>query len=142
MREMTTNASSVSDITERHHSPQHLIYDQISCIEDTPANSDPKTSSVVGTAVFFTSCIIISLIGGFGLNLAINSKKYRESWKENDKTPKPVERVVHVVGRGGRQKVVLEDPVILATRALGWGTLFSLIGTGTIGLTLVGVWKL
>lgn len=140
---MATNASSACD-SDGHHSPQYLTYDQISCIEDIPAiNSDHKNYSGVGTgtAIFFTSCIIISLIGGFGLNLAINSKKYSRGLKES-KTPKPVERVVHVVGRSGREKVVLEDPVILATRALGWGTLFSLIGTGTIGLTLVGVWKL
>ena len=139
MREMRTNASSSSG-SGGHHSPQYLTYDQISCIEDTPANSDTKTSSAVGTAFFFTSCIIISLIGGFGLNLAINSKKYKEGWKEiESKTPTPVEGVGHMVGR---KKVVLEDPMILATRALGWGTLYSLIGTGTIGLTLVGVWKL
>lgn len=34
-----------------------------------------------------------------------------------------------------------EDPVVLATRALGWGTLYSIMGTGTIAMAFVGIWK-
>lgn len=88
--------------------------------------------------MFFTSCVIISLIGGFSLNLAINSKKYRVGMKTTESTLQ--QQALSKVGVNN--EVVLEDPVILATRALGWGTLYALIGTGAIGLTAVCIWKL
>ncbi len=44
-------------------------------------------------------------------------------------------------GPGGKVQEY-EDPVVLATRALGWGTLYSVMGTGTIALGFVGIWKM
>lgn len=77
--------------------------------------------------IFFTGCIFISLLGGFGLNLAINGKKYREG--------------LAVASKEGGGKVVLEDPMVLATRALGWGTLFAVIGSGSVGLATIYILK-
>ena len=117
--------------------PQHHYsnYDTISCIQDMPGEPRPKTITT-GDAAFFTGCIFFSLLGGFGLNLAINGKKYKEGLTLN--TSSKAEIPKHI-GAGG--KVVLEDPMVLATRALGWGTLFAIIGSGAVGLATAYILK-
>ena len=133
---LPTEHTSTSAASDRSLLPSHYSsYDLICCIEDPPT---PPNSVGIVTATFFTSCIVISLVGGFGLNLAFNSKKYMEPLRShNDQSKRPG----HVGGANG-SKVVLEDPMILATRALGWGSLFAILGSGTIGLTAVCFWKL
>lgn len=132
----STNGAPPKDTLPPSH---YASYDLIHCIQDT-SNPSPPNSSVVVTATFFTTCIIISLIGGFSLNLALNSKKYREGLKVDVSRQLSYNMPKHM--GAGRALAVPEDPVKLATRALGWGTLFSVLGTGGIGLTTVCIWKL
>lgn len=54
--------------------------------------------------------------------------------------------VVGVAGRRFRtayktKTEEMEDPVLLASRALLWGTLYSVSGVGVISLTGAGIWK-
>ena len=112
-------------------------YDHICCIQDIP-ESPSKHSSMIKRGTFFTSCVLVSLIGGFGLNIIINNKNYREGLKV-DSTQQAMS---NNVSRGGSKVVMLEDPMMFATRALGWGTLYAIIGSGTVGLTAVCIWKL
>ncbi len=119
-------------------SPHYTNYDTISCIQDVPSSPDARSSArfVAGDAAFFTGCIIFSLLGGFGLNLILNSKKYREGLAINNSSKQEVPK--HTPPGA---KVVLEDPMVLATRALGWGTLFAIVGSGAVGLTTAYILK-
>lgn len=108
----------------------YATYDTISCIQDTAAATKDKKTVVF----FYTSCIIISLIGGFTFHMAWNNKKYKEGSKV-DHTRPPLD-----CRRG--KVVVMEDPKRFARRALGWGTLLALVATGTVGLTAVYSWKM
>lgn len=144
--------SPSSDASDSLPPSHYASYNLICCIQDSPAGG--SKSSVVRTVTFFTTCIVISLIGGFGLHMAINSRKYQQGMKEGMKAAKKKQqqqrqKQQHVRhqdatrrGGAGSRTVVLEDPVIFATRALGWGTLYSILGSGSIGLTAVCIWKL
>lgn len=107
-------------------------YDQIAMIEDS--QSDVRTESTAIKFVFLTGCGFFALLGGFAIHLGLSGRRYRAALKRK---PTP-ELIVHKPGK----EVILEDPVLFATRALAWGTLYSLLGTGTIGLITVGIWKL
>lgn len=114
---------------------QHLAsYDLISSIQDIQVADSVVESSTAsaGAAAFFTSCVVGSLITGFGLHFAVNSKKYKEGLMVNSSNGMSK----------GNQKVVFEDPILLATRALRWGSFFAIIGSGAVGLTAVYIWKL
>ena len=128
-------ATHPSDITDGSEAISTIGYDHIMMMDDRQLDLDTrrKESSAV-KFVFLTSCGFVALLGGFALNLALSGRRYRTSLK-NKPTP---EQVVHKYGKD----VVLEDPVLFATRALGWGTLYAVLGTGTIGLTALSVWKL
>jgi hypothetical protein len=115
--------------------PSYGSYDLICCVEDNP-NVKFKVYGMANTT-FFSTCIVVSLIGGFCLHMVINSRKYRQGIKDGLTTQQKA------LKQDVCQKTMeLEDPVKFATRALGWGTLYALLGSGTIGLTAVCIWKL
>ena len=132
------NPSSSSD-----DKSQYASYDLICCIEDRKSKSN-----AIRTVTFFTTCIVVSLIGGFGLHMAINSRKYRQGMEEGLKAASQQQQQAFQHGATtryggvGHQTVELEDPMIFASRALGWGTLYAVLGSGSIGLTAVCIWKL
>lgn len=120
--------------SEARLSYYYANYDTISCIQDT--TSPVNTAQDKRSAVFlFTGCIVISLFGGFTLHLALNNKKYKRQVQVYQTHPPPP-------GYRGNEVVKMEDPVRFATRALGWGTLMSLVGTGTVALVAVYTWKM
>lgn len=130
-------AVSKPDTSSSPHPPSHCAdYHLICCIEDIPAHRFGKPD-VTAPAAFFTSCVLVSLIGGFGLKLAVTFRRFRDSL-----TLKPSQHEdLRAVGINGG-KVVLENPVRFATRALTWGTACAIIGSGAVGLTAVYIWKL
>ncbi len=103
-------------------------YDHIMMIQDQEHSTRPGSNMV--KFVFIVSCGFVTLLGGFGLQLVMSGRKYRTSLK----TKPSKDKLAHDVD--------LEDPVLFASRALAWGTLLSLLGTGSIGLATVGIWKL
>jgi len=100
-------------------------YDNVMCIQDHEHNS--RRESNLLKFMFLASCGFAALFSGIGIQVAMAGRRYRSSLK----TKPPIE---------GR--IVYEDPVLFASRALAWGTLYSILGTGTIGLVTVGIWKL
>lgn len=91
--------------------------------------------NMVHAVTFFTACAVIPMIGGFGLHMAFNSRKYNQAVEEALREarryqPDRLRTIMH------------ENPVKFATRALKWGTLYAVLGTGSIGLTAVCIWKL
>lgn len=116
--------------------PSHYAsYDLIGCIQDSPTNSFNSRQIGLVTVTFFTTCIVVSLIGGFGMNMALNKRRYVEGVREGLLAAQ--QQQARLEGR----RVVHEDPVKFATRALGWGTFYSIVGSGVAGLTTVGLWK-
>lgn len=105
----------------------YTSYDLICCIQDIPTATTSLYSakSMAVAASFFTGCILLSLVGGFGMKVAMNSRKYREGMAT-------LQQQTAARLRAGEK---LEDPMVLATRALGWGTLYAIIGSGAVGLT-------
>lgn len=114
------------DSTAHHQEP--ISYDYIMMIQDQKPTTRP--ASTVVKFVFLASCGFVALLGGFGLQIALSGRRYRTALKT-----KPSKDGVACVEE-------LEDPVLFASRALAWGTLFSILGTGSIGLAAVGIWKL
>jgi len=71
------------------------------------------------TAVFlYTACTVASFFGGFKLHLLRNRKRYN-----------PPEVVTE-----GNHAEPIESPKRFARRALFWGTVLSVVGTGTLCL--------
>ena len=84
----------------------------------------PYKESTTEKVVFLAGVSFISLFAGMSIRLGLAGSRYRRSLKS-----KP--------GENGH-----EDPVLLAARALGWGTMFAVAGTGGLLLAATGVWKL
>lgn len=85
---------------------------------------EPYKESTATKVVFLASVTFVSLFAGLGLKLGLAGRRYRRSLRS-----KP--------GEEGH-----EDPVLLASRALGWGTAYALAGTGLLVLVSTGIWKL
>ena len=85
-------------------------------------DGQPKSASNAAKVFFLAGVTLISLCGGFGLNIALAGGRYRRGYKSMQEG--------------------YEDPVLLATRALGWGTLYAVGGVGTVAVTVGCVWKL
>ena len=89
-----------------------------------PQTDDVYTESTASKVVFIGGVTLVSLFTGLALNLGLAGRRYRMSLKQ-----KP--------GESGH-----EDPVLLASRALAWGTAYAVLGTGLLLTAGVGVWKL
>lgn len=103
-------------------------YDHIMLLEDLGGSStllDSKLSRVA----FLATCTFFSMFGGFAVSLAVSGRRFRAKVKAKA-DPKNVSK------ENVTKEVELEDPVLLATRALGWGTLYSVMGTGAIGMAV------
>ena len=103
-------------------------YDRIMLLEDLGGSStllDSKLSRVA----FLATCTFFSMFGGFAVSLAVSGRRFRAKVKAKA-DPKNVSKE-NVI-----KEVELEDPVLLATRALGWGTFYSVMGTGAIGMAV------
>ena len=106
-------------------SRHYAHYDHVMLLEDSGGGA--QRESKLSKIAFLATCTFVSMFGGFALNLAVSGRRYRAAVKakadpknlDKQKTPKDVE---------------LEDPVLLATRALGWGSMYAVLGTGAIGL--------
>ena len=109
----------------------HANYDLICCIQDG-WGKNPRVST--NTAAFFATCVIVSLVGGFGLHMVLNNKKYREEIKIYSAQQAALRKM------GGEMNH--EDPSKLAVRALGWGSFYAVIGTGALGIIAVYTWRL
>lgn len=101
-------------------------YDHVMLLEDRSetAQSESKLSKVA----FLATCAFVSMFGGFALNLAVSGRRYRSAVRATA-NPKNIDKQKVPSGEE------LEDPVLLATRALGWGSLYAMLGSGAIGLT-------
>ena len=86
--------------------------------------TEPYRESMATKVVFLAGVTFVSLFAGLGLKLGLAGRRYRRSLRS-----KP--------GEEGH-----EDPVLLAARALGWGTAYAVGGTGAIVLVSTGIWKL
>jgi hypothetical protein len=87
------------------------------------AQTEPYKEPVATKVAFLAGLTFFSLFAGLGLNLGLAGRRYRRSLRN-----KP--------GEEGH-----EDPVLLASRALAWGTAYSVGGTGLLVLVSTGVWK-
>ena len=115
-----------TELVSRPHKPPSLDYDLVSSIQD----EIPTENSGIAVAVaIFTSSIIISFVGGFSLHMAFNKTKYKKALQVSS-------RELEVL------KEEIENPARFARRALGWGTFYAFLGTGTVGLTGACIWKL
>ena len=91
----------------------------------SPSPSSTNDSVSTGSKVlFFTGCTLLSLFGGVGFNIGLAAVARRHS---------------RVLRNKGEKH---EDPILFATRALGWGTLYAMGGVGSIAVVAVCVWKL
>ncbi|CAI8045348.1 hypothetical protein GBAR_LOCUS25088 [Geodia barretti] len=92
---------------------------------DSPRNAEtePYKESVATKVAFLAGLTFVSLFAGLGLKLGLAGRRYRRSLRN-----KP--------GEEGH-----EDPVLLASRALAWGTAYSMGGTGVLVLVSTGVVK-
>ena len=100
-------------------------YDHVMLLEDCGGGT--ARESKLSKVVFLATCTFVSMFGGFALNLAFGGRRYRTAVKATA-DPKNIDR------KRVAANIELEDPVILATRALGWGTLYAVLGSGAIGL--------
>jgi hypothetical protein len=103
-------------------------YDHIMLLED-PGGSSTLLDSKLSRVAFLATCTFFSMFGGFAVSLAVSGKRFRAKVKSKA-DPKSVSK------ESVTKEVELEDPVLLATRALGWGTLYSVMGTGAIGMAV------
>ena len=108
-------------------------YDHVMLLEDC-AGATAKESKL-SKVVFLATCTFVSMFGGFALNLAVSGRRYRAAVKATA-DPKNIDR------QKVPASVELEDPVILATRALGWGSLYAMLGSGAIGLAAYCVFRM
>ena len=102
-------------------------YDHIMLLEDPSASTllDSKLSKVA----FLATCTFFSMFGGFAVSLMVSGRRFRAKVKSKADSK-------NVNKENVMKEVELEDPVLLATRALGWGTLYSVMGTGAIGMAV------
>lgn len=126
---MTRSKPNSSSQSSSYYVDYHLV----SCIEDTPRPKHrfQRTDLTVPVA-FFTSIVIVSFIGAFGIKLAITFRRFRDSL-----TIRPSQQAELAM-----RKVVHEPPVRMASRALAWGTMWAFVGTGAVGFTTFNIWKL
>ena len=117
---------------EAQSEDQNIHYDHIMLLEDRGRRTSQESN--FSKVAFLATCAFVSLLGGFGLHLAIGGRRYRGAVKVRA-DPKNIDK----------QKVTtdieLEDPMLLATRALGWGSLYAVIGSGTIGLAAFYIFR-
>ena len=88
------------------------------------ATEEPYKESTATKVAFLAGVTVVSLFAGLGIKLGLAGRRYRRALKS-----KP--------GEEGH-----EDPVLLASRALGWGTAYALAGTGVLVVVSTGIWKL
>lgn len=96
-------------------------------MEDSSPSSPPSTSDQASTSakvLFLAGCTLLSLFSGVGFNIGLAAAARRHSRTFRNK---------------GEPH---EDPVLFATRALGWGTLYAVSGVGSFALVIGCVWKL
>ena len=85
----------------------------------------PEVASTSSKVTFLAGCALVSMFGGFAINVfALGRRRIRSAIKS---TPEEAH--------------VREDPVLLATRALGWGTVCAVGGVGGFALLIGGIWK-
>ena len=87
-------------------------------------SDEPYKESIAAKVFFLAGVTLVSLFAGAGLKFGLAGRRYRRSLRN-----KP--------GEEGH-----EDPVLLACRALGWGTTYAMAGTGALVLVSTGIWKL
>ena len=126
MEEDNQSVSNKEELTSDHYGH----YDLIMFIED---QRQPKTTSKFTKIAFFTGCAFFSIFSGLGLGVIGGRTTYRDEMDD------VVEERNHKEKRNGKKVVVHEDPVLFATRALGWGTLIGLLGAGAVGLAVYGL---
>ena len=106
-------------------------YDHVMMLEDKGSSGGDGGSvareSKLSKVSFLVMCTFVSMFGGFALNLAVSGRRFRAAVKTTA-NPKNIDKQKIPVD------VELEDPVLLATRALGWGSLYAVLGSGAIGL--------
>lgn len=102
-------------------------YDHIMLLEDPHGST--LLDSKLSKAAFLTTCTFLSIFGGFAVSLAVSGKRFRAKVKTKVDSK-------NINKENVTKEVELEDPVLLATRALGWGTLYSVMGTGAIGMAV------
>ena len=96
-------------------------------MEDSSPSSPPSTSDQASTSakvLFLAGCTLLSLFGGVGFNIGLAAAARRHS------------RVFRSKGEPH------EDPVLFATRALGWGTLYAVSGVGSFAVAVGCMWKM
>ena len=103
-------------------------YDHIMLLED-PGGSSTLLDSKLSRVAFLATCTFFSMFGGFAMSLAVSGRRFRAKVKSKA-DPKNLSK------ENVTREIELEDPVLLATRALGWGTLYSVMGTGAIGMAV------
>ncbi len=97
--------------TSSESSGPETIRDDQSAINNFEIVQDQKT------LVFaYTACVVGSFFGGFKLHLLLNRKKYN---------PPEVADINSITEP-------IENPRRFALRALFWGTVVSIVGTGTL----------
>lgn len=126
-----TMQESQASPSESDH-PYYGHYDLIMCIEDK--EKPPTEISSFTKIVFFTGCALFSIFTGLGMSMVTSRTRYRD---EMDEAMDERRKKNHSGNSRGR--VVHEDPVIFATRALGWGSLIGLLGAGAVGLMVHGL---
>ena len=87
-------------------------------------SKEPYKEPTATKIAFLAGLTFVSLFIGLGLKLGLAGRRYRRALKS-----KP--------GEEGH-----EDPVLLASRALSWGTAYALAGTGALVVVSTGIWKL
>ena len=87
-------------------------YDRIVLLEDHSGSTLPE--SRLSRVVFLATCTFFSMFGGFAVSLVVGGKRFRAKVKAKA-DPKNVNKEKIT------KDIELEDPVLLATRALGWG---------------------